>query len=231
MGINFGGTLYPWSSGQIIALFVVTGALWIIFVLQQAFAVFTTKEMRMLPIHLYMQKEPLLLFVACTAVGAVSYTSVYYIPIYFQFTRGDTAMDAAARQLPFIFFLITAIPASGLYMSRVGYYKPCYLGGSIVAMVAAVLMGMLWDPHDVYLSFLTNASDDCARRHIALHSVWSGDRPWLGRRRIHASLFRCHPGRRSPVRSGQWTISDAFRYYLSSRGKEIKNILPKTGQC
>jgi hypothetical protein len=220
MGINFGGTLYPWSSGQIIALFVVTGALWIIFVLQQAFTVFTTKEMRMLPIHLYMQKEPLLLFVACTAVGAVSYTSVYYIPIYFQFTRGDTAMDAAARQLPFIFFLITAIPASGLYMSRVGYYKPCYLGGSIVAMVAAVLMGMLWDPHDVYLSFLTNASDDCARRHIALHSVWSGDRPWLGRRRIHASLFRCHPGRRSPVRSGQWTISDAFRYYLSSRGKK-----------
>ncbi|KAF4229638.1 hypothetical protein CNMCM8980_007204 [Aspergillus fumigatiaffinis] len=143
MGINFGGTLYPWSSGQIIALFVVTGALWIIFVLQQAFTVFTTKEMRMLPIHLYMQKEPLLLFVACTAVGAVSYTSVYYIPIYFQFTRGDTAMDAAARQLPFIFFLITAIPASGLYMSRVGYYKPCYLGGSIVAMVAAVLMATI----------------------------------------------------------------------------------------
>ncbi|KAJ6065701.1 hypothetical protein N7444_001354, partial [Penicillium canescens] len=143
MGINFGGTLYPWRSGQIIALFVVTGVLWIAFVLQQAFTIFTTKETRMLPIHLYLQKEPLLLFVACTAVGAVSYTSVYYIPIYFQFTRGDTAIDSAVRQLPFIFFLITAIPASGIYMSRIGYYKPCYLGGSIVALIAAVLMATI----------------------------------------------------------------------------------------
>ncbi|KAG2419140.1 hypothetical protein HFD88_002244 [Aspergillus terreus] len=143
MGINFGGTLYPWRSGRTIGLFVATGVLWIAFVLQQAFTVFTTKETRMLPIHLYLQKEPLLLFVACTAVGAVSYTSVYYIPLYFQFTRGDTAMEAAARQLPFIAFLITAIPASGLYMSRIGYYKPCYVGGAIVALLAAVLMATI----------------------------------------------------------------------------------------
>ncbi|GAB1218557.1 hypothetical protein ATERTT37_007816 [Aspergillus terreus] len=143
MGINFGGTLYPWRSGRTIGLFVATGVLWIAFVLQQAFTVFTTKETRMLPIHLYLQKEPLLLFVACTAVGAVSYTSVYYIPLYFQFTRGDTAMEAAARQLPFIAFLITAIPASGLYMSRIGYYKPCYVGGAIVALLAAVMMATI----------------------------------------------------------------------------------------
>lgn len=141
MGINFGGTLYPWKSGPIISLFIITGILWILFFLQQAFTVFTSKENRILPVHLYHQKEPLLLFVACTAVGAVSYTSVYYIPIYFQFTRGDTAIQSAVRQLPFIFLLITAIPASGIYMSRIGYYKPCYLGGAIAALIASVLMG------------------------------------------------------------------------------------------
>lgn len=158
MGINFGGTLYPWRSGRTIGLFVATGVLWIAFVLQQAFTVFTTKETRMLPIHLYLQNEPLLLFVACTAVGAVSYTSVYYIPLYFQFTRGDTAMEAAARQLPFIAFLITAIPASGLYMSRIGYYKPCYVGGAIVALLAAVMMGMLQYSRDGTKVLLSNKS-------------------------------------------------------------------------
>lgn len=95
---------------------------------------------RVLPSHLFAQKEPVLLFISCAAVGAVSYISVYYIPIYFQFTQGDNAIRSAVRLLPFIFLLITTIPTSGAMMSHVGYYKPWYLGGSIIALIPAVLM-------------------------------------------------------------------------------------------
>lgn len=140
MGINFGGTLYPWNSGQTIALFVVSGALWIIFGLQQGFNIATSADRRILPIHLFTQKEPVLLFISCAAVGAVSYISVYYVPIYFQFTQGDNAIRSAVRLLPFIFLLITTIPTSGVMMSRVGYFKPWYLCGSIIALIPAVLM-------------------------------------------------------------------------------------------
>ncbi|KAL8899954.1 MAG: hypothetical protein Q9192_001320 [Flavoplaca navasiana] len=42
--------------------------------------------------------------------------------------------------LPFIVLLITTIPFSGYLMSRVGYYKPWYLGGSILALIGGVLM-------------------------------------------------------------------------------------------
>ncbi|KAJ5892741.1 Major facilitator superfamily domain general substrate transporter [Penicillium tannophilum] len=143
MAINFGGTLYPWNSGQTIALFVVSGALWIIFGLQQGFELATSVEKRILPIHLFAQKEPVLLFISCAAVGAVSYISVYYIPIYFQFTQGDTAIRSAVRLLPFIFLLITTIPTSGAMMSHFGYYKPWYLGGSIIALIPAVLMSTI----------------------------------------------------------------------------------------
>ncbi|KAJ5296301.1 uncharacterized protein N7443_007194 [Penicillium atrosanguineum] len=143
MGINFGGTLYAWNSGQTIALFVVSGVLWIIFGLQQGFKTATSIERRILPIHLFAQKEPVLLFISCAAVGAVSYTSVYYIPIYFQFTQGDNAIRSAVRLLPFIFLLITAIPTSGAVMSRLGYYKPWYLAGSIIAFIPAVLMSTI----------------------------------------------------------------------------------------
>jgi MFS family permease len=140
MGISFGGTLYAWKSGQIIALFVVSAALWAAFLLQQGFTIATSLGDRMFPMHLFKQKEPVLLFVACSAVGMVTYPSVYYIPIYFQFTRGDDAIQSAVRLLPFIFLLITAIQSSGVMMSRVGYYKPWYLLGSIIALVPAVLM-------------------------------------------------------------------------------------------
>jgi MFS family permease len=141
MAINLGGVLYSWNSGQTIALFVVSGVLWILFTLQQAFCIFTTAEKRLFPAHLLKQKMPVLLFVACASVGAVSYVSVYYIPIYFQFTRGDTAIYTAVRLLPFIFLLITGIQASGISMSRFGYFKPWYIGGSITALVTAALMG------------------------------------------------------------------------------------------
>ncbi|KAA8647919.1 uncharacterized protein ATNIH1004_006621 [Aspergillus tanneri] len=92
IGINFGGALYYWNSGQIIALFVVTGVLWFVLLLQQGLAIVTTKESPILPVYLCRQKEQLFLFDTCTTAGAVSYTSVYYITIYFPFTRGDRAM-------------------------------------------------------------------------------------------------------------------------------------------
>ncbi|KAJ5795306.1 Major facilitator superfamily domain general substrate transporter [Penicillium paradoxum] len=143
MAINFGGTLYAWSSGQIIALFVVSIALWIIFGLQQGFNIATSVDKRILPIHLFAEKEPVLLFISCAAVGAVSYVTVYYVPIYFQFTQGDDAIQSAVRLLPFIFLLITTIPTSGAMMSHFGYYKPWYLGGSIFALIPAVLMSAI----------------------------------------------------------------------------------------
>lgn len=120
MGINFGGTLYTWNSGQTISLFVVSGALWIIFGAQQGFNIATSVDTRILPNHLFAQKEPVLLFISCAAVGAVSYVSVYYIPIYFQFVQGDNAIKSAVRLLPFIFLLITTIPTSGAVMSHLG---------------------------------------------------------------------------------------------------------------
>ncbi|KAJ5598864.1 Major facilitator superfamily domain general substrate transporter [Penicillium hordei] len=143
MGVNFGGTLYAWNSGQIIALFVVSGVLWIIFGLQQGFTIATSVETRILPIHLFAQKEPVLLFISCATVGAVCYISVYYIPIYFQFTQGDNAIRSAVRLLPFIFLLITTIPTSGAMMSYFGYYKPWYIGGSLIALIPAVLMSTI----------------------------------------------------------------------------------------
>ncbi|KAE8137951.1 major facilitator superfamily domain-containing protein [Aspergillus pseudotamarii] len=147
MGINFGGTLYNWDAAQIIALFILSGILWITFVAQQSFAIVTAFERRIFPIHLLKQKEPALLFIACASAGIVTYSSVYYIPIYFQYTKGDNAIISAVRLLPFICMLVVAIQGSGIMMSRVGYYKPWYLAGSALALIPAVLMSTIVETH------------------------------------------------------------------------------------
>lgn len=94
----------------------------------------------MFPVHLMKNKEAILLFLIGTCVATVSYVDVYYIPLYFQFTRGDSAIVTAKRMLPFIFMLITFVLASGFLVSRYGLYKPWYVCGSALALVGSVLM-------------------------------------------------------------------------------------------
>ncbi len=118
MGINFGGVLYEWNSGSIIALFVLCGFLFIVFALQQIFTVFTTEDNRIFPVHLVRRKEPVLLFIAGASGGAGIYIPLYYIPLYFQITRGDTAIMAAVRLLPFVFVLSAMVLTKGYLMGR-----------------------------------------------------------------------------------------------------------------
>lgn len=141
--INFGGVDWGWNSGASIALLVLSGVLWIAFGVQQSLCIWTSKEERLFPAHLLRQKMPVLLFVACASVACVAYTSVYYIPLYFQFTRGDSAIYTAVRLLPYICVLITAMPLSGWFLSKYGWYKPLYVGGGLVALVTSALMGEL----------------------------------------------------------------------------------------
>ena len=140
MAINFGGTLYAWNSGQVIALFVVSGILFIVFGIQQKIALFTTTTSRMFPVHFFKNKEALLLFILAASCNACVFIAIYYIPIYFQFTKQDTALDSAVRLLPLIIILSFTILLNGFTMSKLGFYQPWYVGGSILALIASVLL-------------------------------------------------------------------------------------------
>lgn len=140
MAINFGGALYSWQSSQIIALFVVAIVLTIAFAVQQAFCWLTNESERMFPVHFLRILEADLLFVAAACCNAAGFIPVYYIPVYFQFTRGDTALAAAVRLLPLITLLSAAIILNGYLMSKLGYYQPWYVVGAALALVGNVLL-------------------------------------------------------------------------------------------
>lgn len=156
MAINFGGALYPWNSGQIISLFVVAGVLLILFALQQRFAICTRKADRILPAHLLLNREAVLLFILSCAANAGGYVPLYYIPLYFQFTRGNAALQAAVRLLPLVFLFSFAVILNGALMSKYGSYQPWYVAGSMLLIVGGILSCKLntltvdrdWPIHD-----------------------------------------------------------------------------------
>ncbi|KAL8776860.1 MAG: hypothetical protein Q9194_002889 [Teloschistes cf. exilis] len=143
VAINFGGALYPWHSGQIISLFVLAGVLLIVFALQQKFAIFTQSSGRMFPLDFLLNREAVLLFVLGCAANAGGYVPLYYIPLYFQFTRGNAALEAAVRLLPLVFLFSSTVIFNGALMSRYGLYQPWYLVGSMLLIVGGVLSSLI----------------------------------------------------------------------------------------
>lgn len=139
MAINFGGTLYAWKSGQVIALFLTATVLVTAFALQQKFSIFTKESNRIFPLQFLRNKEAILLFILSSASNAGGYIPLYYIPLFFQFTRGDDALRAAVRLLPLVFLYSFTVLSNGAFMSRFGLYQLWYVGGSALLLVGGVL--------------------------------------------------------------------------------------------
>ncbi|KAG0633768.1 major facilitator superfamily domain-containing protein [Tuber brumale] len=140
MAINFGGTLYAWDSPQEIALFVVGGVLIIVFGVTQAYSVLTTPAQRLFPGEFLRDPFLVLLFAMMAAASTAIFVPTYYIPLYFQFVRGDTALEAAVRLLPFIIIMVVFCIVNGGAMSKTGYYAPWYLFGGAMVLIGGSLM-------------------------------------------------------------------------------------------
>lgn len=140
MAISFGGNIYAWDSGRVIGLFVTSGVLFIMFGVQQGLTILTTKERRIFPVEFLSQRIMLILF-ACTASGSTAtFMPIYFIPIYFQFARGDDALEAGVRLLPLVFFLVFFCIANGAVLSAYGLYMPWYLVGGLLTVAGGAAM-------------------------------------------------------------------------------------------
>lgn len=115
MAISFGGTSYSWSGGETIALFVVSGFTFIAFGIQQSLLLFTCPKDRVFPTHFLRNRNAVLLFICAAACNTAGFVPICYIPIYFQFSRGDTVIESAVRLLPLIF--------NGQLMVKYGFYQ------------------------------------------------------------------------------------------------------------
>lgn len=140
MAVNFGGIIYPWNSGQVIACFVVSGVLFITFGLQQSFCIMTTEENRIFPCQFLKHKTLVILFIQTSASTTIFFVPMYFIPLFFQFTRNDSAIEAGVRLLPLIAILVFTVMLNGALMSKYGYYMPWYLAGGCLALIGSALM-------------------------------------------------------------------------------------------
>ncbi|KAK4201971.1 putative toxin efflux carrier [Triangularia verruculosa] len=140
LAINWGGVTYPWNSGQIIGLFVTSGVLFILLGIQQVWTIFTTLSRRIIPVQFFRSRTVLILFSVTAASGASAFVPIYFVPLFFQFTRNDGPLQAGVRLLPLIVVMVVTIIANGALMAKFGYYMPWYTFGGLFAVAGSALM-------------------------------------------------------------------------------------------
>jgi MFS family permease len=140
MAITYGGTMFEWESHSMIILWVFVGVLTISFVLTHKFHPFVERGNRLYPGHMLRNIKLWILQIATFSAASAVYIPIYYLPLYFQFARGESPVEAAIKLLPFVFMISTMAILNGYFMSKWGYYMPWFLVGSLLALAGGALM-------------------------------------------------------------------------------------------
>jgi hypothetical protein len=138
--LTFSGSTWRWNTSGPIALWIFFGLSVISYVLQQSFSIFTTPERRLFPVQFTRSRTLMLMYLTTAASASAMAVSIYYVPLFFQFTKGDTALEAAVRLLPFIILFVFFVMFAGGLLPVVGRYAPWYFPASILIIVGGAFM-------------------------------------------------------------------------------------------
>jgi hypothetical protein len=140
MAISFGGVEYAWNSGQVIALFAVAFVLLCVFLLQQQFALLTTVQTRIFPMHFLRSATMVVLFLEVACCATCVFVPVYFLPLYFQFVKADSPILAGVRILPYVVFQSVIAIVSGWAVGKTGYYVPWFIFAGVLCIPGAALL-------------------------------------------------------------------------------------------
>lgn len=77
------------------------------------------------------------------SLGSSFMMVVYYLSIWFQAIKGDSAITSGYSTLPLILSLVASSILSGVLVSRLGYCNPVLIASAILAPVGAGLLSLL----------------------------------------------------------------------------------------
>jgi hypothetical protein len=137
LALQLGGSTYPWSSGRIIAFFVVFGILFIAFI---GIQIWRDESATVIP-RIFMNRSVVSGIWYGFFLGGSFFIFIYYLPTWFQAIQSTTATVSGVHLLPLSFSQMLGVMISGILTTRFGYYTPfMYLGVVFMSIGAGFLM-------------------------------------------------------------------------------------------
>ncbi|KAL0089330.1 major facilitator superfamily domain-containing protein [Phycomyces blakesleeanus] len=136
LALNFGGQAFPWKSAAVIAPLVISIALvGLLCLVESKFA----KE-PLMPPRLFKNRSVLGALLTNWFFGMSFLGMLYYLPVYFQVVRHDTAMWSGIRLIPMQMIVCTVSTSTGFLISKTGRYRPLL---SIGLALLSLCLGLL----------------------------------------------------------------------------------------
>ncbi|ORX90855.1 MFS general substrate transporter [Basidiobolus meristosporus CBS 931.73] len=149
---EWGGEDYPWNSPRIISLYCVSGALLVGFIVVE----YRFAAEPIVPCRLFGMRNPLFSFIAQLFFGMAFFGLLYYIPLYFQIVRGDSATTSGLEMLPMLLSASAFSIISGVIISKTGVTVIwCWVGSAIMTVGVGLLT--IWNAntgHGEQIGFL-----------------------------------------------------------------------------
>ncbi|MCW2540571.1 MAG: drug resistance transporter, EmrB/QacA subfamily [Frankiales bacterium] len=133
-----GGTDYPWSSWQIIGLFLLGGLLLVSFAVRERMA-----PEPILPLGLFRMQIFTVANIVSFVSGIAMFGALAFLPQYLQLVHGVSATASGLLLLPLLVGLLVMSIGSGRYISRTGNYRWFPLAGTVLVTLGLILLTRL----------------------------------------------------------------------------------------
>jgi Major Facilitator Superfamily len=138
LAMNFGGQTFPWNSAAVIVPLVLTIVLiGVLCVVESRFA----KE-PIMPPRLFKSRSVVSIMCTNFFFGCTFFAMVFYLPVYMQVVRGDSATQSGLRLIPMQMVICVLSTGAGWAISRFGQWKPFLHFGTAVLCVGVGLLSL-----------------------------------------------------------------------------------------
>ncbi|KAI9010186.1 major facilitator superfamily domain-containing protein [Hyaloraphidium curvatum] len=151
LALEWGGRTYPWNSPIVLSCLIVG----IIF-----FPIFALVEIKVakdpiIPMQLFSSRNYVGAVIAAFFHGGVLFSLSFYLPLWFQVVRGQSATLAGVLTIPFMISVVCLSISSGLFMSKTGIYVPIAQGGAVLMTIGLPLIAIWTLSSPTYQEVLT----------------------------------------------------------------------------
>ncbi|SCV49858.1 related to aflatoxin efflux pump AFLT [Fusarium fujikuroi] len=136
LALSWAGTVYPWSSGQVLGPLLAFAGLAAVFIYNQI----RRGDVAALPPRIMKHRCVIAGFIFIFCVNSTGVVLEYYLPTYYQLVRGYTPVKSGYMMLPIIIAATVGSLIHGAGTSAFGYYTPFMLFASIIMPIAAGLI-------------------------------------------------------------------------------------------
>lgn len=141
LGLNFGGSLYPWSSPTVICLVIFGTVTWVLFLLIE----YRVAHSPIIPFRVFNTWQRLSPLLAALFHGLVLAVSTWFLPLYFQSILRAGALLSGVLLLPLALAMSFSDALTGWAVSATGKYTVFVRAGFLLTTLGSGLLIAL--PH------------------------------------------------------------------------------------